>query len=510
MKKKVVLFLPSPVSYSRSWRGAPLSLLAISRVLDKQGYAIKIITRFLSDNPEEEILEEVKDSLCLGISAMIGFQIYDGLKIASLVKKKYPDLPIVWGGWHPSVLPVETVKNKNVDIVVKGQGDRTFPELVSALEQKKSLRGLRGVVFKEKDRVIVNPDRPLEDLNDLPPLPYHLVDIEKCITKTEFGERSLFYTSSYGCPFRCGFCVEPIVYHQHWVGFKAERVVEDWQFLVKKYQIDTVIVSDSNFFTDKQRVYDICRGLLRKRIKIKWRNANGRIPQLVAFEPEIWQAMEKSGCSLINTGAESGSQAALDLINKDMAAEDIIKFAKLCHRYHIKVQFSFLLGLPWSKSRKENDRFIEGEYQKTISLIDELYKVSQRNHFTYYIYLPYPGAPLFNRAVKLGLKIPHTLEGWSHYLLSPEDAFDTVTRQKWISQGKARLVNMLSQYIFSLMDKDSLVFIESLPDNFWKYIFKKFFNLARQVALFRWRFKFFALPVDYLIFNWLHKSGKLD
>lgn len=510
MKKKIVLFMPTPVSYARSWRGAPLSLLAISRILAQEGYEIKIISRFLSDNPEEEVLKEAKDSICLGITAMIGFQIRDGLKIARLVKKKYPKLPIVWGGWHPSILPEETVANKYVDIVVKGQGERTFTKLVHALEEGKNLGGIAGISYQQNGRVYSNKVRPLEDINNFPPLPYHLIDVEKCITPTEYGQRSLFYLSSYGCPFRCGFCVEPIVYKRHWTGLAAERVVEDWAFLVKKYCLDTIVVSDSNFFVDKKRVYDICRGLLKKRVKVKWRHANGRIPQLVNYEPEIWEVMEKSGCGLINTGAESGSQQALNLIKKDMEVSDIIKFSCLCEKYNIKVQFSFLVGLPWSKDAQENEKLIEQEYQNTISLIDRLYQISNRNRFTYYIYLPYPGAPLFNRAVSLGLKIPRSLEGWSNYLLSPEDAFETVTRQKWISPQQARRVNMLSQYIFALMDKDTLALVNDLPDGVWKFAFRNSFSLAQKLAKLRWKYKFFSLPFDYWLFNWLHKKGKLD
>jgi len=510
MKKKIVLFLPAPVSYSREWRGAPLSLLSISRILDKEGYEIKIITRFLSDNPEQEILREVRESICFGISAMIGFQIKDGLRVASLVKKKYPKIPIVWGGWHPSVLPEQTAKNKYVDIVVKGQGDWTFPELVKHLEERKSLRGIKGIVYKEKKEIISNEERELEDINTLPLIPYHLINVEKCITRTEFGERSLIYTSSYGCPFQCSFCVEPIVYKRKWTGLSAERVVEDWDFLSKKYNLDTIVVSDSNFFVDKKRVYDICCGLIKKKLKVNWRNANGRVSQLVSFEPEIWEAMKKSGCVLINVGAESGFQRALNLINKDMTVTDIIKFTKLCQKYQIKIQFSFLIGLPWTKDKSENEKLIQTEYIKTIHLIDQLYKISDRNRFTYYIYLPYPGSPLYNRAVNLGLKVPSSLEEWSHYLLSPEDAFQATNWQEWITPKLARRINMLSQYIFALMDKDTFYLIEDLPDNFWKFIFKRISNMARFLVKFRFKYKFFSLPLDYWVFNWFHKTGKLD
>lgn len=510
MKKKIVLFLPNPVSDFRSWRGVPLSLLAISRILDRKGYEIKIVSRFLSDNPEREVIEEAKDSLCLGISAMVGFQIYDGLRVAKLIKKTCPRLPIVWGGWHPSILPRQTCEDPNVDIVVRGQGDFTFPDLVHALAEKKDLSSVQGITYKQGKRIWTNNDRGFVDINLLPSLPYHLINVEKCLESSEFGKRGIFYVSSYGCPFECGFCVEPIIYQKHWTGLAAERVVEELSFLVKKYQIDSTVLADSNFFVDKKRVYDICQGLLRKKLKIKLRHLNGKISQLINFEPEIWEVMERSGCVLLNTGAESGSQRALDLIQKMMKVEQTIKFAELCRRYHIKVQYSFMLGLPWSKNKKENERFTKEEYGQTISLIDRINKISDQNRFTYYIYLPYPGTPLFARAVNLGLKIPNSLERWSNYLLSPEDAFKTVTRQKWISPKRARLVNMLSQYIFALTDKDTYYLVEKLPPSFYKFVFKRIFALARLFAILRWKYKFFVFPIDYWVFTLLRKQGKFD
>ena len=508
MKKKIVLYFPPPFTYERSWKGVPLALLSISRVLDSEGYDIKIITDFLSEDHEKEILKYAKDSICLGISAMTGFQIFDGLKISEMVKSKYPNIPIVWGGWHPSLLPEETIRNKNIDIVIKGQGDRTFPELVHALERGTDLKKIQGIVFKRGSRTISTPSRELEDINDLPPMPYHLIDMEKCILSTEYGKRTIPYISSYGCPHRCGFCVEQIVNKRRWKALKAERVIKEWEYLIKKYRADSIAIYDSNFFVDKKRVYDICRGLLKKNLKIRWGNANGRVSQMVRYEPEIWQAMKDSGCSMILTGAESGDQDALDLINKDMDVKEIEKFTMLCKRYDIKILFSFLVGLPWSSNPKENREFINKEYRLTFSLIDKLLKISNRNRFTYYIFLPYPGAPLYMRAVNLGLRSPKTLKEWSTYLLSPEDAFNVVTKQKWITPKQARLTAMLTQYIFGLMDEDTYeIFNRMVSKGLKRHLFKLSFIIGKNIVRARWRFKFFDVPIDYKLFSIIYKHS---
>ena len=180
MKKKIILVRPLVFSKTRMYYGAPLALLAISRLLaDENNYNIKIFDPTVNKNYIDSIIKEAKDALCLGISALTGYSIFDGLRIARAVKKKYPKLPIVWGGWHPSILPLETIKDPLVDMVVVGQGERTFTELVHALEHKQSLKNIKGLIYKTKTgKIISNPPRPLESLDNFPAIPYHLIDAE--------------------------------------------------------------------------------------------------------------------------------------------------------------------------------------------------------------------------------------------------------------------------------------------------------------------------------------------
>lgn len=498
MKDKVLIFFPTPFPYNRPWKGVPLAPLAISRILDKDGYNVKIYAHHLQDDLNKKILDNCHDAICLAISAMTGFQIYDGLKIAKMVKKKYPKLPIIWGGWHPSILPKETLNNPYVDIVMTGQGDQTFPDIVKKIQ--------KGQKIKKRIIACLKPT----DLGKVPPLPYHLIDIEKCINNTEYGQRTLPYISSYGCPFRCGFCVEQMVNHRRWTPVPAKNVVKEWTGLVKKYNIDSIAVYDSNFFVNEKRVANICKALIKNKLNIKWGNANGRIRTLCNYSQKTWKLMEQSGCVMILTGAESGSQKALDYIHKDMNVKEIIKFTKLCKKYHIKILYSFLVGLPWSTNPDKNKKFVNQEFNSTFSLIDKLLKISQKNRFTYYLFLPYPGAPLFVRAQKLGLTHPNTLKGWSTYLMSPEDAFNITKGQQWLSLKQSRLTAMLTQYIFGLMDMDSFdLLIKRIPSKLKRVIFKISYMIGLKIVKLRWKYKFFDFPVDYWLFTLVHKYSKL-
>ena len=234
------------------------------------------------------------------------------------------------------------------------------------------------------------------------------------------------------------------------------------------------------------------------------------MPHLVKFEPEIWEALEKSGCTTILTGSESGSQEALDLIQKDMNVDQIAKFTELASKYHIKVFFSFLVGLPWSNDPKKNRKAVESEYDTTLSLIDSLLKISRMHRFMYYMFLPYPGAPLYHKAVQLGLKVPNSLDGWSNYLLSPNDGFDVVMKQKWMTPAQGRLTAMLTQYIFGLMDPDTYPVLKGRVTPGWKRtVFSIAYKIGYAMAMLRWKFKFFKFPIDYWVFTQVYKYGKL-
>lgn len=509
---KVVLYFPRPFSDTRPWHGTPLALLAVSGLLVSEGFDVHIIADFLFKDHIAEIVRQCQDSICLGLTCMTGFQIYDALRIADAVRISRPDLLIVWGGWHPSILPEETMRDSRVDIVVRGQGERKFAEVVHRLREHASLDGIAGVTYKLRDGSVVStPDCALEDINRFPPYPYHLIDIERCLGTTEYGRRTIHYISSQGCPNRCGFCVEPTVNRRRWSGLSAERVVSEWEYLYKHYRIDSVAVYDSNFFVDKDRVYQICMGLLKKNVKIKWGSANGHIRQLIKYEPEIWEAMKYSGCKMVLTGAESGSRKVLDLIRKDINIDQIKSLTQLCHKHHIRILFSYLMGFPWSKSEIENQRHFEEEFSLTLRQIADLMDIDSNNRFMIYIYAPYPGSHLYSQALKYGFQAPRTLAEWGEYSeLTPEDVFDINRRKKFVSRSQDLRVAMINQYVFGMMDLHARRYISAKMRNpISRTLFLLSWNVGLLMARLRWRFNFWALPFDFWIFTQVRKYLKL-
>ena len=129
IKETILLYNPSPEP-QRKMRDVPLSLLCASKVLNKEGYKVKIVADNLYDNHMDIIRETAKNSRVLGISSLTGYQILGGLEACRVAKQANKDIKIIWGGYHPSIFPAQTLENPYVDIVVKGKGEKAFYEVI--------------------------------------------------------------------------------------------------------------------------------------------------------------------------------------------------------------------------------------------------------------------------------------------------------------------------------------------------------------------------------------------
>lgn len=483
MKKgKVVLFGPKAgVGFQA---GLPLALLAISRYLAlDEHFEIKIISSIIHKNYLEKILCELDGALCLGISCFTGYPVKEALEVALAVKQKYPQLPIIFGGWHPSILPAETLSNPCVDIVVAGQGERSFTALANAIFYKTSFKDIKGLYYKdERGEVIFTGDRELEDINNFPPLPYHLFEADKFIFKAFYASKIIDYYSSIGCPHNCTFCVEPHMNKSRWFGLSAERVVSEWQELNNRYGVNGINLLDSNFCVSEKRVRDITRILLEKNLKFGWGPANGRIDRLLNYSDETWKMMKASGCASILVGAESALDEGLEIVDKRIKVKDTVELVKICRHYGIGLGMSFMIGLP-----SDDKNFIEREYKSALKLFDEVYSKLKCLHL--FLYAPYPGSRLYEEAQMKGFKPPGDLKGWSGFELQ-------TVRTPWVPEKYRYRVEFLQDYILKFMDGSLRDIVDNRKNLFIRFILKTIYPVLYFFAWIRWKLKFFYLPVE--------------
>ncbi|MGH7506746.1 MAG: B12-binding domain-containing radical SAM protein, partial [Longimicrobiales bacterium] len=228
MRRKVVLYNPDAVFFTM-----PLALVAIGSHLDPERYEVVIVDGRLEKDPVGAVARHLEDALCFGVTVLTGAPIRDAVHVSRAVKAARPDLPVIWGGWHPSMFGPECLAEWSVDVTVQGQGEATFAEIVERLAADESIEDCAGCTYSTPDgKVRRNPARPLEDVNTFRPHDYRMISVERYYGLKR--KKQLDFITSQGCHFRCAFCADPFVYKRKWVGLEAERVGEEIEALCRR------------------------------------------------------------------------------------------------------------------------------------------------------------------------------------------------------------------------------------------------------------------------------------
>ncbi|MEK7817307.1 MAG: radical SAM protein, partial [Actinomycetota bacterium] len=244
------------------------------------------------------------------------------------------------------------------------------------------------------------------DINSFPRLPYEkLKRPERYINNMHVGSRVINYVSSQGCPARCQFCAEPLVYGRKWRAYSPERVVSDLEFLKSLLDVDGVMYFDSTYFVNEKRAREISEMMVARELKLGWA-ANARATQLCRFSDETFEALKGSGIWAFLVGAESGSEAQLEAMQKDITAADIIEAARIATRHGIKISYSFIVGFPGETA---------SESEATWRLMEEVSAIVGEYNSQLHFYAPTPGNLLYDEAVRLGMKRPQSLTEWSRF-----------------------------------------------------------------------------------------------
>jgi radical SAM superfamily enzyme YgiQ (UPF0313 family) len=426
----VVLYNPDAVFYTM-----PLALVAVGSYLDSERYDVRIIDGRFEDDPVAAVVAELDSALCLGVTVLTGGPIHDALRISRAAKAHRTDLPIIWGGWHPSMFGTECLEEPSVDITVQGQGEATFAEIVDRLASGDSMEGCQGSAFRRADGVAIrNPPRPLHQVGGFRRHRYELIEVERYFALK--GRRQLDYITSQGCRFRCTFCADPYVYQRQWVGLDPRRVGAEVEDLWTRYRFDDLSFQDETFFTSTRRVAAIADEFLGRRLPITWA-ATMRADQCSRLPEELFAKCKEAGLRRVLIGVESGSREMLDRIKKDITLEQVYFAAERCRRYGVAAIFPFIVGFPG-----ESDESVHA----TLDVIKNLRRMNPDFETPIFYFKPYPGSAITQDAVSNGFSLPCTLEQWSH--------FDFIgSAGPWVSAEKYRLVERFRFYQKAAWDR---------------------------------------------------------
>lgn len=447
----------------------PLALLAIGSALDSNTYKVIIVDGRIDPKPLETLKHHLPEALCLGITVLTGNPIKDALEKTNFIKRLNPSLPIIWGGWHPSLFPTETLRDeKNIDITVQGQGEQTFKELVEALSNNLELKNIKGICYRNsKNEIVKNPPRPIIPIDTFSNINYNLINVEAYFEKK--GQRQLDYISSTGCYFRCSFCADPFVYNRKWTAISPEIMVNKLEELYEKYKFTDLNLQDETYFTYRNRVIEIAEKIIEKKLSFSWA-ATMRADQGFRMSKEDFNICKKSGLRRLLIGVESGSQEMMDWLKKDIKLPQVYRCADICKELDISVIFPFIVGFP-----NESKKSIEA----TVSVAKKLNSMNLNFSTPIFYFKPYPGTKITLDAEKDGYQLPQNIYEWAE--------FDYVgSKGPWVSDKKYAFFEKFKFYLKLAYSKQNklLLPIQELSKLRCKYNFFSFPIEKKLAALF--------------------------
>jgi anaerobic magnesium-protoporphyrin IX monomethyl ester cyclase len=385
-------------------RRFPLAALAIAAVLEgKEEYVI--VDGNIDPQPDctlDRIMRETGAEM-LAVSVMPGPQMAAAVPLCRDFRQKYPRVPVVWGGYFPSLYADATLNAPYVDFAIRGQGEDTFLELLAALRGPRRFGGIRGLSYKDDFGLRVhNAERPMRSPDDFPWPPYHrLANPEKYILPTFLGRRTAVHHASIGCPFRCKFCGVVPVHEGRQRMERAERTAAILTHLQREYDIDSVQFYDNNFFLKESHALEQAERLTP--LGLRWW-AEGRVDAMLRFSDQTMRALRRSGATMIFFGAESGSDKVLAEMNKRITSSQTLELAARIRQFGIVPEFSFVFGNPADPA---------GDTRDTIQFIRRIKKLNPEAEIIVQHYIPTPHPDGMYGQVEDKIEFPRTPEEWA-------------------------------------------------------------------------------------------------
>ena len=369
----------------------PLGLAYLAANLKKNKIGVEIVDadamRLSFDDVANFIAE--KTPRYVGITA-VTLDIYSAAQLAHKIKQRIKNITIILGGVHLTAVPRETMeKFTQFDIGIIGEGETTLLEVIQALNEKRDLNKIDGLVYRANGEIAFTQPRKMNySLDSYPPPawdsipgfpqnypvpPYSMHNSPSCSLVT-----------SRGCGRRCTFCFQGTMgrtlrFHG------AEYVLDIIKQLYYRYGIRDLRIVDDQFLAHRKRTEKICTMLIKENLNLTF----SCLARIDTIDPQLLHLLKEAGCRQINFGIESGSQQILDLIKKDTKLEEIVQAVRWTKKEGIRTLGYFMLGLPT-------------ETESTIKESIAFAKKLLLDDISIFLLTPFPGTELHHSAHQYG------------------------------------------------------------------------------------------------------------
>ena len=412
-----ILFIDPPLSHEPGIRynnlKMPLGYLYMAGNLEKHGFKVKILScplywkkkRVLNNGkikiglfPDEikKVIKKFQPDI-VGVSCAYSAYESDSFEVISLVKQTAEEIKkkilILVGGAHTSANPEYVLRNKDIALAVIGEGEETVLEIAERYKHKKKMNNIKGTALRERDKIKINKPREfIKNIDELKPawgslnLPLYFSHPDN--SAITLRKPAIDIITSRGCVGNCVFCSIHTVWGRNWRGRSARNIVDEIEFLIKKYHVKQFRFQDDNLTLDKKRIMQICNEIIRRNLDIKWDTPNGIA--IWTLNPALLKKMKSAGCYRVTFGIESGCEKSQKYIRKIIDLKKINELIDYCHKIGLWVCATFIIGFPYETKQ---------DIEKTRNFI-----INSKINFPFiYIAQPLPGTDLYNDFKKEGL-----------------------------------------------------------------------------------------------------------
>lgn len=374
--------LINPTITSRSSARFPLALLQLAAALDRTGES-----HVIDGNIDRDTVAEVLRCMtqghfdAVGISVMGGPQVEPSIAISRAIREHHPHVPIIWGGYFPTLYTDTALAAPYVDYALRGQAEESLVELIAAITGPGTpdLGKIGGLSWRRDGEVVHNPNRKYNMSDPGRVLPYEkLGDPSRYQARTFLGNRTLAHQASVGCRFRCTFCGVAAMFGGTTVLPAAAQLDRDLHHLKHHLGADSIQYFDHNFFDREADMIPLLK-VMAKHEMPWWCYA--RSDALLNLSESTWELVRKSRLKMAYIGAESPSGAMLKEIRKGTRPDQTLEVAELCRRNGVIPELSFMVAPP------ENT---EEETEHTFEFIRELKLINPEAEIIVYVYTPLP------------------------------------------------------------------------------------------------------------------------
>jgi len=359
----------------------PLGLLYVSAYLRRAGIGVGVFDSTFSTRDDLDARLRTAPAGVLGVYTNL---ITRTSVLDIIARAKATGWTVVLGGPEAANYPAEYLA-RGADVVVFGEGEETFVELLPALDARGAhrLHGVLGTVFRDEEgTVVTNPDRPqIKDIDTLPWPDRDAIDIDRYVDvwRGRHGTGSVNLITARGCPYRCRWCSHAVFGYTH----RRRSVVgtaDELEFLVGRYRPDIVWYADDVFTINHRWLYEYNVELKRRGLRIPFETIS-RADRMM--KDDVLQALAELGCWRIWIGAESGSQRILDAMDRGVTVEQVLFATQAAKRHGIQVGMFLMWGY-------------EGETVDDIAATVELVRRADPDTFLTTVSYPIKNTPYFN------------------------------------------------------------------------------------------------------------------